>query len=462
MANILIIYDDRGPNKLLPKRGTLYASRAETIGANVWKWGLVNLALFIFPFVTGPLGYLGICSHTSPPSSSSLNDLIYCYYYFLLPLGVLRCPLLSTEGWEALQLVTKWLKYFRSATTQMSATKSPALSTTHAIFRSVRPRPKALTPKALAQGLASISACLRPWWKTRFGRFPPRGRQKKVHVLLHTLADMEAHADAGENSHPDKGAIEIDSDDENLLDPGISYERLKSDYSDDIDLAAELESSKRRLEIWEEPMLELWSLVNANRWSNQMQRQRQVMAGQYLVNQREDAAAMRSRSAQTKGKFNWFLPFKTFKNENRWSLTEHKPRQITPMPAKPNSNSAKWRKPFSQATRTTKAKAKKADRIGVYQYLSSGKENKIEKNSITRLRKFLEDETCSPDPLVVFQAIIRPIHLPHRVVVKNVGCGGLSHRLYYKTMQQMDKGRSDHQKIHMQQWELVMGRVPVC
>ncbi|KAJ7702124.1 hypothetical protein B0H16DRAFT_1832094, partial [Mycena metata] len=40
--------------------------------------------------------------------------------------------------WEALQMVTGWLKVFRSATTQMSATKQPMLSTTHAIFRGLQ------------------------------------------------------------------------------------------------------------------------------------------------------------------------------------------------------------------------------------------------------------------------------------------------------------------------------------
>jgi hypothetical protein len=45
---------------------------------------------------------------------------------------------LSDNEWEAITLVTSWLKSFRSATTQMSATKTPMLSTMHAIFRGLQ------------------------------------------------------------------------------------------------------------------------------------------------------------------------------------------------------------------------------------------------------------------------------------------------------------------------------------
>ena len=49
-------------------------------------------------------------------------------YDFQAP-WVLQC-----KEWESIDLVATWLKNFRSATTQMSATKKPMLSTTHAIF----------------------------------------------------------------------------------------------------------------------------------------------------------------------------------------------------------------------------------------------------------------------------------------------------------------------------------------
>ena len=45
---------------------------------------------------------------------------------------------LSTADWDAVTLVTKWLKSFWSATTQMSTTKCSMLSSTHAIFRGLQ------------------------------------------------------------------------------------------------------------------------------------------------------------------------------------------------------------------------------------------------------------------------------------------------------------------------------------
>jgi hypothetical protein len=45
---------------------------------------------------------------------------------------------LSNADWESIKLVASWLKSFRSATTEMSTTKLPMLSTTHAIFRGLQ------------------------------------------------------------------------------------------------------------------------------------------------------------------------------------------------------------------------------------------------------------------------------------------------------------------------------------
>lgn len=67
---------------------------------------------------------------------------------------------LQDEDWEAIALVARWLKAFRSATTQMSTTKRPMLSWTHAVFRglqdsladSLRLLPNN-TPAVLRQGL---------------------------------------------------------------------------------------------------------------------------------------------------------------------------------------------------------------------------------------------------------------------------------------------------------------------
>ena len=62
---------------------------------------------------------------------------------------------LSNADWESIKMVASWLKSFRSATTEMSTTKSPMLSTTHAIFRGLqddikgilRSLPDAVSPK---------------------------------------------------------------------------------------------------------------------------------------------------------------------------------------------------------------------------------------------------------------------------------------------------------------------------
>lgn len=45
---------------------------------------------------------------------------------------------LSDADWKAIELVTEWLKVFRAATTEMSRTKKPMLSSTHAIFRGLQ------------------------------------------------------------------------------------------------------------------------------------------------------------------------------------------------------------------------------------------------------------------------------------------------------------------------------------
>ena len=45
---------------------------------------------------------------------------------------------LSNADWESIKLVASWLKSFRSATTEMSITKSPMLSTTHTIFQGLQ------------------------------------------------------------------------------------------------------------------------------------------------------------------------------------------------------------------------------------------------------------------------------------------------------------------------------------
>src|SRR5258707_4303381 len=45
---------------------------------------------------------------------------------------------LSNTDWESIKLVAAWLKSFQSATTEMSATKVPMLSTKHVIFQGLQ------------------------------------------------------------------------------------------------------------------------------------------------------------------------------------------------------------------------------------------------------------------------------------------------------------------------------------
>ncbi len=51
---------------------------------------------------------------------------------------------LSNEDWNNLKLLKDWLCLFREASTQMSTTSSPMLSTTHAIFRGLQDELKSI------------------------------------------------------------------------------------------------------------------------------------------------------------------------------------------------------------------------------------------------------------------------------------------------------------------------------
>ncbi|KAF5387134.1 hypothetical protein D9615_002164 [Tricholomella constricta] len=128
----------------------------------------------------------------------------------------LRQHELSEADWRSLVLVTDWLKSFRSATTQMSATKSPMLSTTHAIFR------------GLQDELKSILRSL------------PNTVDVKIKTGL-----IEAHRKLSDYYHKfDESPFYMWSA---LLDPRISYEVMKDDYANDPTLAAYLEESKEDL-----------------------------------------------------------------------------------------------------------------------------------------------------------------------------------------------------------------------
>ncbi|KAF4620479.1 hypothetical protein D9613_001146 [Agrocybe pediades] len=106
---------------------------------------------------------------------------------------------LHESDWKDLEKICDWLGIFRAATTQMSSTKTPMLSTTHAIFR---------------------------------------GLQDKLKEILCRLPDDV-------NARVKTGILK--SHRKLILDPRITYEDLRSDYQDDEDLLNGLERSKADL-----------------------------------------------------------------------------------------------------------------------------------------------------------------------------------------------------------------------
>ncbi|KAK0430023.1 hypothetical protein EV421DRAFT_1722123, partial [Armillaria borealis] len=67
---------------------------------------------------------------------------------------------LSTNNWEAISMVTDWLKHFCAATVEMSTTHKPMLSTVHAVFQGLQCHLKGIltslpdhTPPEIKKGL---------------------------------------------------------------------------------------------------------------------------------------------------------------------------------------------------------------------------------------------------------------------------------------------------------------------
>ena len=86
----------------------------------------------------------------------------------------LRALELDEDDWEAIKQVASWLKAFRSATTQMSKTKEPMLSTVHAIFRGLQDHISTIlrelpdsAPRQLREGLVGAHTKLSDYyWRT--------------------------------------------------------------------------------------------------------------------------------------------------------------------------------------------------------------------------------------------------------------------------------------------------------
>ncbi|KAJ6584245.1 hypothetical protein B0H10DRAFT_1953973 [Mycena sp. CBHHK59/15] len=84
MLTSLVEYDDRPSGKLLPSRGTLFASRPEAVGSNRMRWFLLNITLFFLPGLCALLGILifgnqlGIFTRESP--LALYYTLVYCMF----------------------------------------------------------------------------------------------------------------------------------------------------------------------------------------------------------------------------------------------------------------------------------------------------------------------------------------------------------------------------------------------
>ena len=63
---------------------------------------------------------------------------------------------LSDSDWASIELICQWLRMFRAATTQMSTTSKPMISTTHAIFRGLQDNLRSILrdlPNTVAPGI---------------------------------------------------------------------------------------------------------------------------------------------------------------------------------------------------------------------------------------------------------------------------------------------------------------------
>ncbi|KIJ52916.1 hypothetical protein M422DRAFT_155671, partial [Sphaerobolus stellatus SS14] len=149
----------------------------------------------------------------------------------------LCCYELNDGDWKAIEVVTTWLKTFRAATTQMSATKHSSLSSTHAVF------------KGLQDNLKDF-LCKLP------NTASPQIRQALV-ASHHKLSDYFYKFD--QSPYPIWAS---------LLDPRIGYIRLVDDHEEEPELRAYVDQRKKENEIDEFFCLtpELWDSCEPVSW----------------------------------------------------------------------------------------------------------------------------------------------------------------------------------------------------
>ncbi|KAJ8509204.1 hypothetical protein ONZ45_g8603 [Pleurotus djamor] len=126
----------------------------------------------------------------------------------------LRGDELSDRQWNAIEIVDKWLKYFHSASIQMSSTSAPMLSTTLAMFRGLQEHLRGIlaalpddAPQVLRDSLAASFLKLSEYY-----------------------AKIDESPDYTWASHP-----------------RVSYKTLKDEYTDDRTLLKDLETAKAKL-----------------------------------------------------------------------------------------------------------------------------------------------------------------------------------------------------------------------
>ncbi|KZV91465.1 hypothetical protein EXIGLDRAFT_615677, partial [Exidia glandulosa HHB12029] len=130
----------------------------------------------------------------------------------------LRQYRLSSADWDAIAIVERWLRLFRSATLQMSATKRPMLSLVHAIFRTLQ--------QSLRESLSQLPNTCHP-------------RLKAALIAAHRkLSDYYWKFD-------DESPFYLWA---SMLDPRIMYDGLLEDCTDEAGMTpADLERAKDAL-----------------------------------------------------------------------------------------------------------------------------------------------------------------------------------------------------------------------
>ena len=144
---------------------------------------------------------------------------------------------LSNADWKSIKLVTSWLKSFRIATTEMSATKVPMLSTTHTIFWGLQDNIKTI----LCDLPDSVSLNIKLGLTDAHRKLSDYYYQYDASPFYTWAACMcQIHL---YDCSVSNWVIQV-------LDPRISYEGMKIDFADDPMLSKHLEQSKSNLFIY--------------------------------------------------------------------------------------------------------------------------------------------------------------------------------------------------------------------